>query len=256
MTTSPASLTPLGGGVRVPKAAELVALDLCRQIIRGHLTAGEALPNETALMEAYDVSRSTLREALRILESEGLVSVKRGAHGGARVHLPDVGVAAKYTGRLLQVRNTTIADVFQARRVLEPAAARALAKGNDHLALKALRTQQELERLLLEDPVGFASAATAFHRLLVELAGNNTLAVFSGMIDQIVDRHHRDTFAGGPAEWREYAEEGSKHHRHVLDLIEGGDGDGAEALWRVHLDRAAERAMRVLGVETIVDLLD
>src|SRR4051794_2911660 len=114
MSTNPIPMMAGGSGVRVPKAAELVASDLRRQIIRRTLSAGDALPNETALMEVYDVSRPTLREALRILESEGLVSVKRGAHGGARVHLPDVSIAAKYAALLLQVRGTTIADVFEA----------------------------------------------------------------------------------------------------------------------------------------------
>ena len=143
MNATNGSMSAYTGGVRVPKAAELVASDLRRQIIRGILTAGDALPNETALMEVYDVSRPTLREALRILESEGLVSVKRGAHGGARVHLPDIGVAAKYAALMLQVRGATIEDVFQARRVLEPAAVRMLAERKGRGSMKALRAQFE-----------------------------------------------------------------------------------------------------------------
>lgn len=256
MSTTTAALTPLSSGVRVPKAAELVASDLRRQIIRGALAAGDALPNETALMELYDVSRPTLREALRILESEGLVSVKRGAHGGARVHLPDIGVAAKYAALLLQVRNTTIEDVFEARRVLEPSAVRLLAERRGKGVLKTLRAQVDLEAGLMGDPDAFASAATAFHQLLVEMAGNKTLAVFSGMIGQIVDRHHHATFASAPAEQRQFAEVGNEHHVHVLELIAAGDAEGAEDFWRFHIDGAAERALRTVGAKTIVDLLD
>src|SRR3954453_17494755 len=114
------------GSVRVPKAAELVADDLRRRIIRGELSEGHALPNETALMEYYDVSRPTLREALRVLESESLISVKRGARGGARVQVPNSSVATRHAALLLQLGGTTLEDVFAARRVIEPAAARML----------------------------------------------------------------------------------------------------------------------------------
>src|SRR2546423_893707 len=76
--------TPVGRQVRVPKTAELVARALRRQIIRRELGQGEALPSESALMEQFGVSRPTLREAFRLLESESLIEVRRGVRGGAR----------------------------------------------------------------------------------------------------------------------------------------------------------------------------
>ena len=65
--------------VKVPKTAELVAAQLRRQIVRGDLREGDALPPEATLMEQFAVSRPTLREAFRVLESEALISVRRGA---------------------------------------------------------------------------------------------------------------------------------------------------------------------------------
>src|SRR6476661_7873987 len=91
-----------GGGrvngvkARVPKMAELVAAQLRRKIVRGELAEGEALPAESALMAEFAVSRPTLREAFRVLESESLISIRRGARGGARVQLPNGNVAASY----------------------------------------------------------------------------------------------------------------------------------------------------------------
>lgn len=244
------------GSVRVPKAAELVAADLRRQIIRNTLQLGDPLPSEAALMSVYDVSRPTLREALRILENEGLISVKRGAHGGARVQIPDVRVAARYAALLLQVRNTTIEDVFQARRILEPAAVRMLAERRGKNALKTLRKQQEVEAELLDDPDAFATAASVFHQLLVDTAGNNTLAVFNSMLFEIVDRVSHGTFAGAPERREEFTHVGSEHHAHVLELIAAGDADEAESFWQFHIDGAAERTLRAIGPKTIVDLLD
>ena len=89
--------------MRVPKVAELVADDLRRKIIRGQLPLGDTLPNEPTLLDVYNVSRPTLREALRILESEGLVTIKRGAQGG-QVHVPDMAVAARHVALQMQVR--------------------------------------------------------------------------------------------------------------------------------------------------------
>ena len=77
---------PLRGGdkVRVPKVAELVAAEIRRLIVRGEVEEGAALLPESELMVEFGVSRPTLREAFRILESESLISVTRGSRGGAR----------------------------------------------------------------------------------------------------------------------------------------------------------------------------
>src|SRR4029077_18419179 len=74
--------------IRIPKAAEMVADTLRRRIITGEYTPDELLPSETALMENFNVARTTVRDAVRILESEGLLVVRRGANGGGRVQVP------------------------------------------------------------------------------------------------------------------------------------------------------------------------
>src|SRR6266508_528503 len=242
-TAEPHRLEAPSTSMRVPKVAELVANDLRRKIIRGQIPAGDSLPSEPTMLEIYSVSRPTLREALRILESEGLVSVKRGAQGG-RVHVPDVAVAARHVALQLQVRGTTMEDLFAARRVIEPGAVRILAEGKSKAVVKALRQQLAEELSLLDQPNAYASAATQFHELLVSLAGNNTLTIFSELVVEIVDRHHHDTFARASGLEREYTEEASEHHKHVVDLIERGDVAEAERFWRSHIDGAADRALR------------
>ncbi|MET9089695.1 GntR family transcriptional regulator, partial [Streptomyces sp. NPDC004237] len=114
--------------VRVPKTAELVAARLRRMIVRGELAEGESLPSETALMEQFAVSRPTLREAFRVLESESLINVRRGARGGARVQIPEGTVAARYAGVVLEYRGTTLKDVYDARTVIEAPCAGLLAE--------------------------------------------------------------------------------------------------------------------------------
>ncbi|MEX5633929.1 FadR/GntR family transcriptional regulator, partial [Parafrankia sp. FMc2] len=163
--------------IRVPKTAELVAAQLRRQIVRGELVEGDALPPEAVLMEQFGVSRPTLREAFRVLESEALISVRRGAHGGARVHTPDGQVAARYAGLVLEHRHTTVADVHTAHTLLEPAAVRLLATHHTDTTLTALHTA-----LTHTDP-------NHFHHQLLEHAGNQTLTMIAGMLRHILDTH-------------------------------------------------------------------
>src|SRR5436309_3200194 len=86
----------VGAHVRVPKSAELVAQALRMRIVRGHLQEGDGLPPENVLMQQFGVSRPTLREAFRILESEQLITIHRGARGGGRVHAPGDDAVARY----------------------------------------------------------------------------------------------------------------------------------------------------------------
>lgn len=93
---------PEASEVRMPKTAEIVASRIRNAVIRGELTDGDMLPAEAQLMEEYKISRPTIREAIRILESEGLVVVSRGARGGSRVVKPDWHIVARSAGTTLQ----------------------------------------------------------------------------------------------------------------------------------------------------------
>ena len=120
------------------------------------------------------VSSPTLREAFRVLESEGLIVVHRGARGGARVRLPDVSVTGRHLGLLLQIRGTTLDDVFAARVVIEPAAARQVAERGSEVAVARLRDAIDAEEAAAGDPAAFATLSARFHALLMSVAGNDT----------------------------------------------------------------------------------
>jgi DNA-binding FadR family transcriptional regulator len=102
-----------------PKASELVANWQRRPIVTGQMLEGEAFPNERQLGEQLGVSRPTMRGALRILESEGLVVVRRGIGGGARARRPEAAAVARSAGFVLEQRSATVGDVFACRELLE-----------------------------------------------------------------------------------------------------------------------------------------
>ncbi len=249
--------TALGERVRIPKAAAVVASNLRRGIVRGEYVPGDALPNETELMELYGVSRPVVREALRILESESLIEIKRGARGGARFTQPDISVAARHTALLLQLEGTTLEDLFEARATIEPAAVRQLALHPTPEVIERLRASLAEGVDLVGDPVGYPTHAARFHEELIELAGNKTVAVLGRLLLQIVETHNRATFERiPPDEVEQVGVAASVCHEEVVDLIEAGDADGAEQMWRDHLKSATSTALGRLGPTTVVDLLD
>jgi GntR family transcriptional regulator, transcriptional repressor for pyruvate dehydrogenase complex len=248
----------VGAPVRVPKMAELVATDLRRRILRGELVENDALPPESALMERFGVSRPTLREAFRVLESESLISVRRGAHGGARVHLPNADVAARQTALVLEHRGVSMQDVYEARGVIEPGCVAMLAKNRTAANLRELRAALERSREVEHEPVRQMREQTAFHGLIVDMAGNRTLSVLSGMLRHIIDvAHvaHVESDAGTPS-GQEALKKGFAAHERIVDLIEAKDVERSERLWRKHLLAADDYLLEGDRTLTVYDLMD
>ncbi|MGW0177067.1 FadR/GntR family transcriptional regulator [Rhodococcus sp. NPDC003322] len=241
--------------VRVPKAGELVAASLRRRIITGELKVGDPLPNEAALMEQFGVSRPTLREAFRILESESIITVLRGAHGGARVLAPDSSAAARYTGLLLQYQGVPLVDVYRARASFEVAAVGQLADGTHGDELDTFEALLEAGADLLDDAEAFARHDVDVHQALIDLAGNQTVAVLAGMIVHIIDAHHALFIAahGGENE-RPASRAAHRSYLRLLGLMRDGDSLAAQEFWGKHLD-AIERYMIDNSETTLVEVL-
>jgi DNA-binding FadR family transcriptional regulator len=242
--------------VRVPKTAELVAAQIRRQIIRGEVREGEALLPESELMAEFGVSRPTLREAFRILESESLISVTRGSRGGARVHAPDIEAAARYAGLFLQYQQATLEDVQAARAVVEPPAARMLAERRDAKACQALRELIEEEKVAMLDGDGdaYAELSTQFHEQVMEHAGNQTLALVVGMLHDIIERHAATSMEVSLNE--KALKKSVRSQEKLVALIEAGDADGAEKHWREHIRAAAQSVLDKAARKSVVDLFD
>ena len=243
--------------VRAPKAAELVAARLRDQIVRGELREGDVLAPEGELMQRFGVSRPTLREAMRVLEGEALITVHRGARGGARVHTPDGETVAQFAGLVLQFRGATVADVYEARRALDLAALRIIVGRGSLWDFVALDENVAAMGRATE-PGDIVELHDEFHTLLVELAGNQTLVVFEQMIHRIIGRHGRfQVVQRDRLEVRANAVGGARTHARLLELLRnGGDPDEAVEMWRRHLDELAGMVLLGGDQETGLQLLD
>lgn len=241
--------------VRVPKAAELIAAQLRGQIVRGELEEGDALPPEHELMQRFGVSRPTLREAFRVLEGEALLSIQRGARGGARIHTPAGEAAARYAGLALQFRGATVADVYDARRALDLASLGMIVDRGDTSKLVVLQTNVAAMEAAT-DPLEIIRLHDEFHRLLVELGGNQTLTIFEEMIHHIIELHGQFEVAQhSELEVRANAIGGARTHARLLQLLEADDAHAALELWRHHLDELAKMVLHGDDATTVLELL-
>lgn len=229
--------------IHVPKTSEIVADKIRAQVIRGELTEGDSLPPEGLLMDSLGISRPTLREAFRILEAEGLISVVRGSRTGAKVHKPSVELVSRYAGYVLESQGTTIADLYQARLAIEPSVVRWLATAKGGGALGRLRELlAEMERILDEDRQDdFIDHVEYFHQSLVAATGLKTLTFMSRMLLNLASRHQRGYHKRHPRnhDARQKAHRaGLRSYQKVVDLIEAGKVEEAVAHWRLHLTNA------------------
>jgi GntR family transcriptional repressor for pyruvate dehydrogenase complex len=252
--------------VRQQKAAEVIANEL-RRVVVCEGKPGDYLMAERMLIERFGVSRPTLREALRILESEGLLDIRRGIKGGATIKEPAIEDLALRIGTFLQMRHATYEDLFMVRKIIEPSAARLAAErvgGTGEAAV--LDRYLEREAQAIADPESEpeqSEAIGSFHDAVLELAGSTTLAVVGKLLHATVDSYTQSYIDSLPNTntLRQALAESHAIHRKLADAIDAGKGERAEYLMRSHLDAIrtstglakCDRYINVFGVPEPVE---
>ena len=243
--------------VRAREKPQQIADELRQLIVSGKLSEGDSLGHEPDLVERFGVSRPSLREALRILEARGLISVVRGRGGGIVVHEPNGRITARNAALVLQARNVSLADVYEARSLLEPTAVRVVASLRSRRAAAAeLRRLIDEQMRVIAEPEAFGPANARFHEQLVALAGNQTLTIVAEMLNEIVAR--AVTAASRTGEERDSLatrRRGIRSQQRLVSLIEAGKAAEAEAHWRTHM-AVVGRVLLGQRVGTVVDLMD
>jgi DNA-binding FadR family transcriptional regulator len=236
---------------------QMIADELRAMIVEGTLSEGDSLGHEPDLVERFGVSRPSLREALRILEAEGLITVVRGALGGVVVHEPNERMTARTAALVLQARNVPLADVYDARATLEPTAAATVARSSKRRSIgKELLRLVDEQEAGIDDPEAFAAANARFHEELVRLAGNQTLSIVAEMLNEIVARAVTAVAHEAPSEQStETRRRGIRSQRRLVELIVAGDAAGAEEHWRAHM-AVVGKVLLGQRATMVVDLLD
>jgi GntR family transcriptional regulator, transcriptional repressor for pyruvate dehydrogenase complex len=226
--------------LRQPRLAEMVASTLRTRILSGDLADGSMLPKQDELLEEFGVSLPPIREALRILETEGLITVQRGNVGGAVVHAPQADKVVFMMGMVLESRQVPLGDVLAAVVAFEPACAAACATRADRATavLPALRATLDAAEAAIDDPTAYAALARQFHIQVVALCGNEAMALVVGALEALWTGHV-DDLARRKDEHGAYSDlanrrHSAKEHEKLFTRIEKGDARGAEQIARAH----------------------
>jgi GntR family transcriptional regulator, transcriptional repressor for pyruvate dehydrogenase complex len=232
-----------GSGARMPKTAkrsDLLAQLLVNEIVEQQLPSGHRLPPQAEMITKYGVGRETLREALRILEVHGLISMKTGPDGGARV----ADVSGADLGRTLSlfmaVKRLTYRELLEARLLLEPNLARLAA---ERVTPAIRESMDNLVRIAIESPPTLSSldAHLRFHQVVHAAANNGVLDVF---VHAIVDLYVSHRLAvRSPASGVRDSLRSTRDHQMIAAAISEGDGAAAETLMREHLEGLAESVL-------------
>jgi DNA-binding FadR family transcriptional regulator len=232
---------------RPQKMAEHIAEQLRGQIVRRELADGDYLPLEPELCEFFQTSRPTMREAFRILEAEGLLTIRRGGRYGPQVCAPDPTVTARSLGLLLQYNDVDLGHVYDAFLDLVPTGARRLAEHHTARDVRRLREQRSRCEAAVSDAPAFLDESTEFSLLIVELAGNPVLALLSRLLADVL-RAHRVAmsayFEAKPGVRVKRANDVLESTATVIDMIEAGD-PAVEEFLRESLDSIQRKALRV-----------
>jgi GntR family transcriptional repressor for pyruvate dehydrogenase complex len=220
--------------------ADMVADELRNRIISGEIDEGATLPRQEDLVLEFGISLPSLREALRILETEGLVSVRRG-NAGAIVHRPSSDAAASMLGAVLRWHNVVLEDLAATLRLIEPLAAGICADQPDRAQItERLRALNDQAAESLSDGTAFTVAARAFHDEISRSCGLVTLRYVLGTVERL---------------WTDYEEAWAHEHSQVgtyptidecklvlaahegvANAIKKGNRSAAETVMRHHLE--------------------
>lgn len=239
---SPAPERPVGsslgapsGGRRRLKTSEVVASSIAKHISDNQLEEGTRLPSEVEMAGSFQVGRTTMREALRLLETQGAISIRSGPHGGPIVRRPRPSDFSRGLTLLLQFEQASLADVITARAALEPTLAgmAAAQAGPDLIATLEGTVARMVEGA--GDQECFTRENTLFHGGIAAASGSAVLRIFSESLQSIAD--------GGIAGVRYNARHHiavSKAHQRIIDALKEQDAANAERTMRDHLNEVDE----------------
>jgi DNA-binding FadR family transcriptional regulator len=215
---------------RVEKVPELVARRILRDIVDRGMTAGDRLPPEAVMLSQFGVGRASLREALRILETHGLIRIRMGSGGGPVI----TDVSSTDYGRMASLylfrSGGTYEELLEARQVIEPMMVRLAAERLTEETAQRLRDVVEEGEAAADAPASVWSAASErFHAVIAGMSGNHVLDLFAAALISIERRHIGPIYRAGDRDTT------LKVHRKIAEAILAQNASQAEHLARRHV---------------------
>lgn len=221
-----------------------VADQIKRWVVERDLRKGDKLPNEAEMIAQFAVSKGTVREAMRILEAQGLIVTKTGPGGGSSVGEVSKDRAMSLLGNYFYFKDLSLSDIYQIRKMLEPELVATIAGKLDAQTLADLREMAHCHPEPARTPEEEKQqhiTSLAFHARIADAAENELLGfVISFMARILTDLTvYRRLYA---APNKELWERGRRHQIDLVDALERGDGPRARKIMLSHME-GAERMM-------------
>jgi GntR family transcriptional regulator, transcriptional repressor for pyruvate dehydrogenase complex len=227
--------------VKQNRIAEAIVSQLKAAILSGRFTPGERLPTERALTEQFQVSRVVVREALRELEITGLVKILQGPSGGAYVtdlstdHLDNAFLD------LFLYNKVSVAELIQARLLIECEIARLAAARCDDESIRLLQETLDAEQIAGASHADFVSNRLRFHYLLAEMSGNRLLQAIASSLFRLTGEVILEVKPVKKVIHR------TEEHAGILRAIATHDPDAAALAMHDHLQRMGKRLAQLEG---------
>ncbi|WP_096290946.1 FadR/GntR family transcriptional regulator [Mycobacterium ahvazicum] len=225
------SPAPRAGGTK--KLASTIARDIEADIVRRGWPVGESLGSEHALQQRFGVSRSVLREAVRLVEHHRVARMRRGPGGGLLITEPDAGPATRAIVIYLEYLGTTLADLLNARLVLEPLAASLAAERIDEAGIERLRAVLHAEQ---QWRPGLPAPRDEFHIALAEQSKNPVLQLFIEVLMRLTTRYALRSRTDSASEAIEALDYMHNDHSDLVAAVTAGDSARAKTLSERHVE--------------------
>jgi GntR family transcriptional repressor for pyruvate dehydrogenase complex len=239
------------GTIKVPKSCDVLASRLQQQILSGTYPPGSALPTERELVEGTSLSRGSVREALRILEAQGLITTRAGRYGGSVVSRPSDEILSSHINLFAKGLSVQLSALVEARQALEPMVAYLAARNRTEADLFELRAISErLDQAALADVPRFLEENARWHSAIAVASHNDLLRAFTNSISgMMLEASRMENFA--PQDIRLVV---TQAHRRILAAIVAQDADAANRraardvqAYAKHVETALQATLRNLG---------
>jgi GntR family transcriptional repressor for pyruvate dehydrogenase complex len=235
--------------VSVPKAADVLAAILREKILGGQLNEGVPLPTERDLGSQAGLSRASVREALRILEGEGLIVTRLGRNGGSEVVRPSSATIERSVGIFIRGQRIRMESVLETRSAIEPSSARFAALHRTDANLEAIeKCHLKLKQASVAgDIASYVRANLDWHVEVVRASQNELLIAFIAAISEPL-------FAATDLEDFNSVKVRNAvilAHRRVMDAIQAQDGDAAARRMSRHVDAYISSVEQTPHIEKI-----
>lgn len=225
--TGPVALQRLS----VPKASDVLANHLREEILAGRLAEGSALPVERTLAASVGLGRQTVRDALRVLEIEGLIVTKPGRAGGSFVRRPDASTFERSLQSLVSGRAFRFDSLLEAREGLEPVAARLAATHRTDEDLEALEASGQALAAAVGDVSTFLQRNVEWHLAVGAASHNEIIEAVVNSLQRVILRSTEIPDFNSESTMADTL----KAHDRILAAIRARNADGAAAAMSKHV---------------------